>query len=72
MHWKYLLFISQCGLSPEKLELLKQTIKDCASKEGATEADVKEIFERKPPSSQGGKCTLACVGETAGMVSQLS
>lgn len=63
---------SQCGLAPEQLEMLKQTIKDCAAKEGASDADVQEIFDRKPPSSHGGKCTVACVAEVAGMVSQLS
>lgn len=62
----------QCGLTPQQLDMLKQTIKDCAGKEGASDADVQEIFDRQPPSSHGGRCTIACVAETAGMVSQLT
>ena len=38
--------------------MLKATIKDCAGKEGASDADVQDIFDRKPPSSKGGKCTI--------------
>lgn len=48
--------------------MLKAKIKDCAAKEGATDADVQEIFEKKPPSSHAGRCTMACVGEAGGMV----
>lgn len=50
------------------MELLKAKIKDCAAKEGASDADVQEIFDHKPPSTRGGKCTAACVGETGGVI----
>lgn len=51
------------------MEMMKSTVKDCAAKEGASDADVQELFERKPPSSHPAKCTVACVGEISGMVS---
>lgn len=47
---------------------MKQTIKDCAGKEGATEADIQELYDHKPPSTHPAKCVAACVGETAGMI----
>lgn len=57
-------------LTPEQLEKLQATIKDCAGKEGASDADVQEIFAHKKPSSPAGRCTLACAGETVGLVKE--
>lgn len=41
---------------------------ECASKEGASAADVEEYAAHKPASSTVGKCLRACVGETVGIM----
>lgn len=48
--------------------MLKTTIKSCSNTEGASESDVQEILDHKPPSSHSGRCVIACVGEAAGMI----
>lgn len=45
-------------------------VQDCATKEGATEADVMEALSFEVPSTQSGKCLHACIGSSAGTVSQ--
>lgn len=37
--------------------------KDCAAKEGATDADVTAAMSFKIPGTKTGKCLAACVGE---------
>lgn len=44
--------------------------KDCAAKEGATEADVQSAMAFKMPTTKTGKCLHACVGEAIKVVSQ--
>lgn len=51
--------------------LLRSIIIDCAGKEGPSSADLEQILSKKLPSTYNGKCVLACVGETVGMVSQM-
>lgn len=46
----------------------KKMLADCKEKENATDADVKTISERNFPTSSTGKCLLACVHETMGVV----
>lgn len=51
--------------------MFAQIVKGCASKEGASDADVNEVFALKPPSTISGKCLHACIGSTTGAVSRL-
>lgn len=43
--------------------------KECAAKEGATDADIADAMAFKLPSTAAGKCLHACVGERIGCVS---
>lgn len=47
-------------MSQKKLDFLKAMLADCASKEGASDADLQEILAKKPPSTHAGKCIGAC------------
>lgn len=51
------------------MERINQKIIECGAKEGASDADVQELIARNPPSTYAGKCTVACVVESGGMVS---
>lgn len=48
----------------ERMETLKKMATDCAGKEGAAPNEVSEVLAKKMPSSKGGKCIYACIGET--------
>lgn len=41
---------------------------ECQKKEGASDADVKELEARDVPTTPTGKCLHACVHETLGLV----
>lgn len=41
---------------------------DCASKEGASEADILELISFEVPTTRSGQCLNACVMETVGLV----
>lgn len=55
----------------QKQEMFKKLADECATKEGATAADVDEALSGKLPSTNGGKCLHACIGEALGIVSLL-
>lgn len=48
---------------------MKKIADECAGKEGASAADIEEVFAKKPPSAKTGKCLHACMAEKIGMVS---
>lgn len=50
------------------MEMFLKLANECATKEGASSADVDEMATHKPASSKAGKCLRACVAETVGMV----
>lgn len=52
----------------KRVEMFVKIVNDCASKEGATSADIEEIIAHKSPSNRGGKCIQSCLGETTGIV----
>lgn len=60
----------QAGLSRRKVEHLKSAILSCGEKKGATQADIDEVLERKPPSTPIAKCVEACTIEAGGIVSR--
>lgn len=68
LNWFRFLLLAQCDLTPEQWAKLHEKIVECGAKEGASDADVQELLERKQPSTHLGKCTVACVMETGGMV----
>lgn len=45
---------------------------ECAAHEGATDADIKSVLAMELPTTKGGKCLNACIGETTGIVSTSS
>lgn len=53
----------------EKLELIKNKLTECATKEGASSADIEAIIAEQPVNSREGVCIAACMGETSGVVS---
>lgn len=55
----------------EKLELEKKVFTVCKDKEKATDDDVKVLVDRLVPTTTTGKCLLACVHETIGLVRTL-
>lgn len=50
--------------------MFKKMAEECAGKEGATAADIEQALAKQPPTTKGGKCMHACVGEKIGFVSQ--
>lgn len=52
----------------ERVAAFAKIVKDCANKEGATDADVDELLSHKSPSARGGKCIQACFTEKFGIV----
>lgn len=57
------------GLTPEeKTELENKLLGDCKDKEKASDDDVKTLMDRALPTTPTGKCLLACVHETIGLV----
>lgn len=42
---------------------------DCATQEGATDADINAALAMELPTTKGGKCLNACIGEKTGIVS---
>lgn len=43
-------------------------VEKCGAKEGASKADIEHIITEKTAKTMQGKCTQACLAETAGMV----
>lgn len=43
--------------------------KECATKEGATDADIQAAMSFKMPTTKTGQCLAACVGEQIKVVS---
>lgn len=43
--------------------------KSCQEKEGASDADLKELIDHALPSTKPGKCLRACMMESIGLVS---
>lgn len=52
----------------EGMEMFKKIGSECATKEGASQADLDEAFAKKMPSTATAKCMHACIGETIGIV----
>lgn len=52
----------------ERQTAIKQIVGECKGKEGATDADEAEVLARKDPTTKGGKCIHACIGETLGLM----
>ncbi|XP_055323163.1 general odorant-binding protein 28a-like [Sitodiplosis mosellana] len=50
----------------EKMAAMKKIVMDCAAKENASQADLEELFAKKPATSPTGKCHRACMHETFG------
>lgn len=42
---------------------------ECAKQEKASADETAEVIAKKMPSSKGGKCIYACIGETLKVVS---
>lgn len=55
----------------ERVAAFVQIVKECATKEGASDADVDELLSHKSPSSRGGKCIQACFTEKVGFVRRM-
>lgn len=53
----------------QRMETLKKMVNECATKESASADDTAEVLAKKVPSTKGGKCIYACLGETLGIVS---
>lgn len=54
----------------EQARKAEEKIRKCEKQEQATEADMKEFFEQKKPSTRAGKCLHACLMESIGLVMQ--
>lgn len=50
------------------MTLEKKMLAECKERENATDADVDTVLERNFPTTSTGKCLLACVHETIGVV----
>ena len=49
--------------------MFKKLADECATKEGASAADLDEAFAKKLPSTTTAKCMHACIAEKIGVVS---
>lgn len=52
----------------EGKEMLKGMAAECKTKEGATDADVDDMVDKKLPSTKPAKCLNACMMEQFGVV----
>lgn len=52
----------------QKNALLAQVVAECKAQEGASDADVQDAMEHKPPKSRPAQCFHACLMETFGIV----
>lgn len=50
------------------MEMFQIMMNDCATKEGASLADVDSLLKHKEPTTHPEKCIGACVGEQSGIV----
>lgn len=56
-------------MTPEvKAQQEKEMIENCKNKEKATDDDVKTVSSREVPQTATGKCLVACLQETMGVV----
>lgn len=55
----------------EGKEMLKGMAADCKEKEGASDADVEEMINKKIPTNKPAKCLNACMMDQFGVVSLL-
>lgn len=58
-------------MTRKKLEYLKDSVRNCRSREGASQADVDEVFANRRPTGRLARCVLACTLEEGGIVSRL-
>ncbi|KAJ6633937.1 General odorant-binding protein 28a [Pseudolycoriella hygida] len=52
----------------ERLAMFTELIGNCKAKEGASDNDVQEAIEHKPPTTQQGRCFNACMMENLGIM----
>lgn len=58
-----------CGSEDEMKKMFITIATDCKGREGASDDDMANLAAKKPPTSPEGKCVLACIFETIGVVS---
>lgn len=53
----------------ERMNALKSMAEECAKQEKSSADETAEVLAQKMPTSKGGKCIYACIGETLKVVS---
>lgn len=53
----------------EAKEMMRGMCEECKEKENATDADMDTMLDEKYPETREGKCLVACMQETFGVVS---
>lgn len=61
--------IFQAMSKEERMNALKNMAEECAKQEKSTADETAEVLAQKMPTSKGGKCIYACIGETLKVVS---
>nr|AIX97135.1 odorant-binding protein 12 [Rhyzopertha dominica] len=66
-----LVAVTYGALSEELLSRMMEKVvsvaEECQKETGASQDDMKELLEKKPPSTHEGKCVVSCVGKKLGM-----
>ena len=59
----------QSAMTKEEMEkMFMASAQECKSKEGATDDDLAFMASKTAPTTQAGKCVIACIGEKDGIV----
>ncbi|KAI7815521.1 odorant binding protein [Rhyzopertha dominica] len=70
-----LVAVTYGALSEELLSRMMEKVvsvaEECQKETGASQDDMKELLEKKPPSTHEGKCVVSCVGKKLGMYTEL-
>ncbi|KAF2903755.1 hypothetical protein ILUMI_02431 [Ignelater luminosus] len=65
-----LLAATYAAISPELMEKYKEKLhklgEECKGEVGATDDDIKPILKHDPPTTENGKCFLACMNKKIG------
>jgi metal-dependent amidase/aminoacylase/carboxypeptidase family protein len=59
-----------CMDKDEAKEMFRNMSQECKEQEKATDADVETMVNENYPDSKEGKCLVACMQETFGIVSE--
>lgn len=59
-----------CITKEEGFEMAKVLLTECKNQEGGAESDYDDLLAMRFPTTESGKCMVACIHEKIGIVSE--